>query len=397
MFRPAFALVLPMLNHALRVCRSVLPVLAVSLAITSPAAAQSKHDGDVILSIARRTLAAEKAAEALAQDPIALAISHNDAQSIINAFRTGKDRTARERAVGAIIQIGGNAPGRLMQVLQTELTAKMRNYKSVLQDEVVATLRRKRGEGSVAEVTKLQQQIADLQSDPGLTKDMIVKTGDPAIKRLEDLLTIDRRTVLAGSKPLAAAKQELADVMVFASRLSQHVTKEDRRLLEKFPSVSAIEADLNTAEEMAAVVALPIREEWQEVLMQNIALSREIDSEEAKGIEMLNLMRLRAGMQPLLIDLKLNEASRGHSKDMRTLGFFAHESPVSGKRSPWDRAKLAGTSASGENIFMGSANHDAAIMAWWHSPGHFKNMMNPGFRRIGLGRLDVHWTQMFGS
>ncbi len=386
-----------MQNAAFRFWLLAFAVAAFSFGAGRDAAAQSKHDGDVILSIARRTLAAEKAAEALAQDPVALAISNNDAQSIINAFRTGKDRTSRERAVGAIIQIGGNAPGRLMQVLQTELTAKMRNYKSVLQDEVVATLKRKRGEGGVAEVTKLQQQIVDLQKDPGLTKDMIVKTGDPAIKRLEELLSIDRRTVLAGSKPLATAKQELADVVTFAGRLAQHVSKEDRRLLEKFPSVAVIEADLNAAEEMAAVVAMPIREEWQDVLMQNIALAKEIDSEEAKGIEMLNLMRLRAGMQPLLIDLKLTEASRGHSKDMRTLGFFSHTSPVSGKSSPWDRAKLAGTSASGENIFMGSANHDVAIMAWWHSPGHFKNMMNPGFRRIGLGRLDVHWTQMFGS
>ena len=367
------------------------------LCLFREAAAQSRHDGEVILSIVRRTAAAERAAEAIAQDPIALAISHNDAQSIITAFRASKDRASRERAVGAVIAIGGNAPGRLVQVLQTELTAKMRSYKSVLQDEVVATLKRKRGESSVAEVTKLQQQIADLQKDPGLSKDMIVKTGDPAIKRLEELLTVDRRTVLAGSKPLAAAKAELADVVTFAVRLGGHLTKEEKRLFDKLPSIAVIEAELTAAEEMAAVVAMPIREEWQDVLMENLSLAREIDAEEAKGIEMLNLMRLRAGMQPLLIDLKLTEASRGHSKDMRSLGFFSHTSPVTGKSSPWDRARLAGTSASGENIFMGSPSHDAAIMAWWHSPGHFKNMMNPGFRRIGLGRVDVHWTQMFGS
>ena len=43
-----------------------------------------------------------------------------------------------------------------------------------------------------------------------------------------------------------------------------------------------------------------------------------------------------------------------------------------GKKTPWDRAARFGTSASGENIFMGSPDGKVANHAWFHSPGHFR-------------------------
>jgi uncharacterized protein YkwD len=81
---------------------------------------------------------------------------------------------------------------------------------------------------------------------------------------------------------------------------------------------------------------------------------------------------------------------------MATLNFFAHESPVAGKKTPWDRAAKFGTSASGENIAMGARSGPASIWMWWYSPGHLKNMTNGGHNRIGLGQNGVYWTQLFG-
>ncbi len=80
---------------------------------------------------------------------------------------------------------------------------------------------------------------------------------------------------------------------------------------------------------------------------------------------------------------------------MIRLNFFSHESPVSGKHLPWDRAKLAGTTAEGENIAYGTSSPDEVNLIWWHSPGHHANMMRD-FRRIGVGREETHWTEMFG-
>lgn len=79
------------------------------------------------------------------------------------------------------------------------------------------------------------------------------------------------------------------------------------------------------------------------------------------------------------------DAGRGHSKDMKEKAFFAHESPVAGKETPWKRAALAGTKANAENIYMGSTRGVDAIQAWWYSPGHHANMM-ADHRKAGLPR-----------
>jgi uncharacterized protein YkwD len=76
--------------------------------------------------------------------------------------------------------------------------------------------------------------------------------------------------------------------------------------------------------------------------------------------------------------------------------FFAHESPVAGKKTPWDRAKNFGTTAGAENIANGAAAGRATIMQWWHSPGHLKNMMG-AHNRVGLGNFKTTWTQMLGG
>jgi uncharacterized protein YkwD len=103
------------------------------------------------------------------------------------------------------------------------------------------------------------------------------------------------------------------------------------------------------------------------------------------------------GLRPVRLDPKLCEAGRGHSKDMAEKNFFAHDSPVSGKETPWKRAQLAGTSANAENIFVGSKSPQAANKAWWYSPGHHVNMLNPGSQRGGMGHHEGRWTQMFGG
>jgi len=362
-------------------------------AMPGPTSAQTQRDIDLIASIARRTAAAERAS----LDPIILAVETGDIQTLINLFRTSNDHAIRDRAASAMLQIGGTGPARLISAIHTDFKAKLRKYRGTFQDEVAALVKKKRGGASPAEVVTLQMAVTELAKAPGLTKGRIASEGDPAMKRLEELLTIDRKTVFAMAPALQASRKELIDLSKLAARAARQLPTSERRLAEKVPAVSQLDTDLSEMEELAAMMVTPMKPEAQDVMFENIAVARQLDPEEAAGILMLNLMRIRVGLQPLAIDLKLGDASRGHSKDMRTLGFFDHTSPVSGKTSPWDRAKLAGTSASGENIFCGSPAHNAAIMAWWYSPGHHKNMMNPGFRRIGLGRVDGHWTQMFGS
>lgn len=355
--------------------------------------AQTQRDIDVLLSLARRIAAAEKAA----QDPIIVATENGDSQSLINLFRTSTDPLQRDRAATALINMGGNAPGRLISAIHTDFRTKLRKYRGAFQSEVAGLVKKKRGGASDVEIVQLQAKVNALPKVDGLTKDQIVKDADPAMKRLEELLSIDRKTVFAMAPHLAESRKELLGLSALAGKAARQLSAADRKLAEKLPAASELDAELAESEDLATLMVTPMKPEAQDVMFDNIAIAKQLDPEEASGILMLNLIRIRVGIQPLAIDLKLGDASRDHSKDMRTLGFFAHESPVSGKTTPWDRAKLAGTSASGENIFYGRSDHNSAIMAWWYSPGHFKNMMNPGFRRIGLGRVEGHWTQMFGS
>jgi hypothetical protein len=112
----------------------------------------------------------------------------------------------------------------------------------------------------------------------------------------------------------------------------------------------------------------------------------------------LNRERDICGLAPLRLEEKLSDAAKGHSADMARLGFFAHESPVPDKKSPWDRARLAGFggNASGENIFMGSTNFQAAYDGWFGSDGHRFIMFADGPNVLGLGISGVHWTLMTG-
>ena len=114
--------------------------------------------------------------------------------------------------------------------------------------------------------------------------------------------------------------------------------------------------------------------------------------------EILNGERAVLGLPPLRIEEKLSAAAEGHSADMARLGFFAHESPVKGKKTPWDRARKAGFqgNASGENIYMGSGNPQAAYNGWFGSDGHRFIMMASGPNVIGVGIAGKHWTMMTG-
>ena len=133
----------------------------------------------------------------------------------------------------------------------------------------------------------------------------------------------------------------------------------------------------------------------QTIMTNNAALKGLVPAAEYEQIWLTNLYRILVGKTPLKINPKLCDAAREHSTDMKEHKFFAHESPLPGKRTPGDRAQRHGASASGENIFMGNKTADAAFWAWFLSLGHHKNMLG-GYAEIGVGNHDTYWTQMFG-
>mgnify|MGYP000604466334 CR=1 FL=1 len=224
----------------------------------------------------------------------------------------------------------------------------------------------------------------------GAMKPELKRTSKPAIDELRRLLSPTADELVSAGPP------ELNSLRRAARMLARFRDAALDAEYSSTPSDSA--SDLGTREAEIARKAGDLPREGMRILEKNreIAEKEEVPEEEARGVEECNLWRLYVGLNALVLDPKLCEAARDHSKDMKEQGFFAHESPVPGKKTPWDRAGNFGTTSSGENIYMGSPDPHAANLGWFYSPGHHKNMFNPGQKRIGLGRHGGHWTQMFG-
>lgn len=112
----------------------------------------------------------------------------------------------------------------------------------------------------------------------------------------------------------------------------------------------------------------------------------------------LNENRSLFGLSALKLEERLSLAATGHSTDMATLGFFAHQSPIEEKKNPKDRARLAKFQHRwlGENIYRGSSNPAAAYQAWFASDGHRFIMFADRPNLLGIGIHGRNWTMMTG-
>lgn len=240
-------------------------------------------------------------------------------------------------------------------------------------------------------IRDLRAELAALKSlADGPMKDALKKRGMPALDELRTLLLPGADSVLAAAgKELEKQRRATLAVAGLRDTLAEAAV---------IPSSHSSKSEITRKEAEVVRGLSGLDRKGLRIMEKNrkTAEKAKVPEAERKGVEDANIMRLLAGYHALEIDPKLCAAARDHSNDMETHSFFAHESPVRGKRTPYDRAKNFGTTASGENIFMGSTDPLVANRAWFFSPGHHRNMFSPGHRRIGLGQHNRHWTQLFG-
>lgn len=109
------------------------------------------------------------------------------------------------------------------------------------------------------------------------------------------------------------------------------------------------------------------------------------DRSAASGIfDLLNLARVDADLSPLAWSEALAEVGDAHAFDMYSKGYFSHESSDTG--SVADRVQAAGIPyvLVGENLALAPTVenvHDGLLA----SPSHAANMLEPRFRRVGIG------------
>ena len=134
-----------------------------------------------------------------------------------------------------------------------------------------------------------------------------------------------------------------------------------------------------------------------------------------------NKERRKRGIKPLSGNRALAKAARGHSRWMANTGRYGHKG--AGGSTPSARAAKAGYHhGAGENIWMARGGRSrkgtawkskfrwdndwrlgkAAVISWMNSPGHKANLLDNGYRHIGIGvarnrRGAFYLTQNFGN
>jgi uncharacterized protein YkwD len=307
----------------------------------------------------------------------------------------GSKAEKREEICDKVLEVSPAAATPMLAAVDRELQPKLKRYNVRFQAQAASAAKRKFGKVDLNEVVRLRKSVLDLQKlGDDFTHAVIVEKGDPAMAKLRAMFILDRGEVLDKSAELQAERKKLEETGRLWEKCQARMpaTKPDG---EKATPPS-FDNYLRDQEDLASSMAIPQDPKTRSVLTMNAHLAEKIDPEEARAILALNLARNLLGLPALAIDLQLCAAARSHSADMEKLNFFSHESPVPDKKTPWDRAKLFGTTASAENIFVGSTSGKGAHEGWFHSPGHHRNQLG-NYARVGVGRSGTRFTQMFGK
>jgi uncharacterized protein YkwD len=123
---------------------------------------------------------------------------------------------------------------------------------------------------------------------------------------------------------------------------------------------------------------------------------------EAEVLRLVNVERATAGCNALTSDDRLVRAARKHSADMAERGYFSHTTPegvdfatrISNEGYRWGGAA--------ENIAKGQRTPADVMSSWMNSAGHKANILNCGYRNLGVGVAAekggaLVWTQDFAS
>jgi uncharacterized protein YkwD len=111
---------------------------------------------------------------------------------------------------------------------------------------------------------------------------------------------------------------------------------------------------------------------------------------------------VKARCKAVTADVRLTTAAREHSADMAARNYFSHTTPEGIEFAT--RLTNAGYrwTGAGENIAKGQHTPADVMTSWMNSPGHKANILNCGFKNIGVGVAadsggTLLWTQDFAS
>ena len=117
------------------------------------------------------------------------------------------------------------------------------------------------------------------------------------------------------------------------------------------------------------------------------------NSLEAAVVARINTVRASHGLVKLRTAPRLKSAATKHSASMASRGFFSHSWANGAPFERWIGRFWPGPGYSswsaGENLFWASPDTSAraVVAAWMASPGHRANILNAGWRQLGVGAV----------
>lgn len=114
-----------------------------------------------------------------------------------------------------------------------------------------------------------------------------------------------------------------------------------------------------------------------------------------------NGYRDEVGVEKLDLDPNLSIAATIRSMEMAYSGKFSHTRPNGTSCFTIFNERGISSSNMGENIAMGQRSAESVSTSWRNSPGHYENMIDANFKKIGIGVFkfdgNFYWTQMFSD
>lgn len=137
--------------------------------------------------------------------------------------------------------------------------------------------------------------------------------------------------------------------------------------------------------------------DWQigqpHVSIMNAHQGRSLAEVRQFALKLVNRDRQLNGLVPLVEDPLLSQTAQGHSQDMMTRNYYAHDTPEG--KTPSDRfAQLGGRGGVGENIMEQTGATGISLnyglierfqKGWMYSTGHRQNLLTPHYTRFGYG------------
>lgn len=316
------------------------------------------------------------------------------ASSLFEAFREAMKKGEREAASEVIEVMIKELPGTAAALAHKEIFTETKALALDYSRDAKALLSCYDSTKAVRDPEVIQDRklIAEIyaSTNEAVKKKRLAEEGWPAIKRLHTKLQADPGKALDSDAVLLQLRDGISFRLDLCDDLAKHAGLPSEKGLQDLLDVSVKES------EGLMSIATPMD---RRVLIANqkTAESSDIPKSDLIGVEDANRLRMLAGLPALLLDPRLCKGALIHSKDMVEHKFFAHESPVEGRRSFTDRAREVGTTASAENIAMGHQDPIDANKAWFHSAGHFRNFFHSNYTRIGYGSHGKYYTQLFGN